>query len=374
MTTLPDLQHAKRLVIKTGSALVTDEVTGKPHARWMASLAADIAALMKAGKEVILVSSGAVSLGRGALKLAAKAQLKLPEKQAAAACGQVALMDAWGEAFAPHNIAPAQLLLTLDISEARARYLNARQTILTLLELGAIPVVNENDTVATAELKVGDNDRLAARVAEMIGADALVILSDIDGFYTADPNSNPDAKKYDAIHAITPEIEAMAGGARSNISSGGMATKIQAAKIALASGCHTLITSGKIQHPLQAAEKPGAGTWFVANATPATARKRWIGGKLKPTGSITLDAGAEKALGSGKSLLAAGITAVSGEFAKGEAVSILSADGKTLGTGLIAYDAAETRKIMGKKSEDFEAIIGYKGSSTLIHRDDLALN
>lgn len=371
--TTPNLHNLRRIVIKTGSALVTDEATGQPRHEWMATLAADVAQLRKAGKQVILVSSGAVSLGRGLLGLRPKTALQLDEKQAAAACGQVALMDAWKAQFARHNYTVAQLLLTLDTSEFRRRYLNARNTLETLLELGAIPIVNENDTVATAELRIGDNDRLAARVAEMAGADALLILSDIDGFYTADPTRNPEAKHIPVVQTLTPEIEAMAGGSGSAVGTGGMVTKLQAVKIAHGAGCHTWIGAGKPLHPISTLMEKSGGSWFVASSTPVNARKRWIGGAVNPTGSLTVDAGAETALKQGNSLLAVGVTSVQGDFDRGEVVRIVSQKGTVLGKGIPAYDAGETRAIMGKKSEAFEALIGYKGKSALIHRDDMVL-
>lgn len=373
MASIPRITDAATLVIKTGSALVTDSETGEARREWMASLMADIAALRKAGKHIVLVSSGAVALGRHALGLREKHALRLEEKQAAAACGQVALMDAWRDEAAKCGLNVAQMLLTLDISEQRGRYLNARNTLQTLLELGIIPIVNENDTIATAEIKVGDNDRLAARVAEMAGADALVIFSTIEGFYTADPSLDKTADKLDVIETITADIEKMAGKSRSHLASGGMITKLVAAKLAQSSGCHTLIADGRLQHPLQAAQKTGAGTWILARETPAAARKRWIAGALQPTGSLRVDAGAAKALREGNSLLAAGITHVQGNFQKGDAVTILNRDSKPLGKGLVAYDAAEMALIKGKKSDDFEAILGYKGKSTVIHRDDMVL-
>lgn len=371
--TTPLWTDAKRIVIKTGSALVTHEETGQPRTDWMVTLAQDVADLRAAGKQVILVTSGAVSLGRNLLGLRQKSALRLDEKQAAAACGQVALMDAWKAQFSTHRLAVAQLLLTLDTSEFRRRYLNARNTLETLLELGAIPIVNENDTVATAELRIGDNDRLAARVAEMAGADRLLILSDIDGFYTADPTKNPDAELISVVETLTPEIEAMAGKPNSAVGTGGMVTKLQAVKIAHAAGCSTWIGAGRPLHPVSTLMREGGGTWFTASSTPMNARKRWIGGTVNPTGVLTVDAGAEKALAQGNSLLAVGVTAVEGDFDRGEAVRIRAAGGRILGTGLAAYDAKETRRIMGKKSDAFEALIGYKGKSALIHRDDMVL-
>lgn len=369
----PDLAVSQRIVIKTGSALVTQDSADLPRAEWMASLAADIAELRKAGKTVILVSSGAVALGRNRLGMKAKSALRLDEKQAAAACGQVALMEAWKTAFAAHGLQVAQLLLTLDTSEYRNRYLNARSTLETLLELGVIPVVNENDTIATSELKFGDNDRLAARVAEMAVADTLIILSDIDGLYTADPRKNPDAALIPMVNDITPDIERMAGKPGSAVGSGGMITKIQAAKIAHAAGCSTLIAAGRPLHPIRTLQEKGGGTWFTASITPHSARRRWIAGNLRAAGSITIDAGAEKALLAGKSLLAAGVTQVDGDFGRGEAIRILATDGRLLAKGLIAYTAEETRTLKGRKSEEFEQLLGYKGKNALIHRDDLVL-
>lgn len=371
--TKPDLAQSQRIVIKTGSALVTQDDTDLPRSEWMASLAADIAQLKAEGKSVILVSSGAVALGRNQLGMKAKSALRLDEKQAAAACGQVALMEAWRSAFASHGLNVAQLLLTLDTSEYRNRYLNARSTLETLLDLGVVPIVNENDTIATSELRFGDNDRLAARVAEMAGADTLVILSDIDGMYTADPRKQADAELIPVIEDITPEIERMAGKPGSSVGSGGMITKIQAAKIAHGAGCSTLIAAGRPAHPLRSLRENGGGSWFTASTTPTSARRRWIAGGLRAGGSITIDAGAEKALLAGKSLLAAGVTAVEGEFIRGEAVRVLSANGTLLAKGLIAYTAEETRAIKGHKSEAFEQLIGFKGKNALIHRDDLVL-
>lgn len=370
---LPDLEHASRIVIKTGSALVTDEANGLPKTEWMISLAQDIANLQKLGKSVVLVSSGAVSLGRKTLGLQGKSPLSLAEKQASAACGQVALMQAWQKAFAHHDRHIAQALLTLDTSEQRPRYLNARNTLETLLEMGVIPIVNENDTVATAEIKFGDNDRLAARVAEMVMADALVILSDIDGFYTADPTQHHDAELLREIREITPEIEAMAGNSRSGLGSGGMITKLAAARIATGAGCHTLIAAGKPDNPLNRAMTGKTGTWFTASSSPKTARKRWIAGSLKPAGTLIVDDGAAAALKQGKSLLAAGVKEVKGRFDRGEAVMIEDHLGVKLGLGLIAYNDEETRLIRGKRSEDFESLIGYQGRKALIHRDDLVI-
>lgn len=339
----------------------------------MASLVEDIAAFREQGKEVILVTSGAVALGRPILGFAPKQTLELPQKQAAAACGQVALMEAWQKHFAGRNLHVAQLLLTVDTSEFRRPYLNARNTLETLLELGVIPVVNENDTIATAELRIGDNDRLAARVAEMASADVLLILSDIDGFYTADPTKNPDAKRLERITALTPEIEAMAGKPTSAVGTGGMVTKLQAVKIAFAAGCHTWIGAGKPQRPITHLVQEQGGSWFIASSSPISARKRWIAGMVNPTGFVKVDAGAEQALKDGNSLLAVGVREMGGRFEKGDAVHILNLEGRAIGIGLINYDADEVLLIRGKKSDQFEQAIGYKGKNSLIHRNDLVM-
>lgn len=373
MTPSNILHNAQRIVIKTGSALVTDKATGKPRTQWMESLVADIAAFRAQGKEVILVTSGAVALGRPILGFSPQEALELPRKQAAAACGQVALMEAWKNLFSAQNIPVAQLLLTLDISEYRRLYLNARHTVETLLELGVVPVVNENDTIATAKLRFGDNDRLAARVAEMASADVLLILSDIDGFYTADPTRNPDARKLDRITALTPEIEAMAGKPTSDVGTGGMVTKLQAVKIAFAAGCHTWIGEGHTHHPISHLVKTQGGSWFIASSSPISARKRWIAGMVNPSGYVKVDRGAEEALKDGNSLLAVGVKDVGGEFGKGDAVHILNADGRAIGIGLVNYDAEEVQLLLGKKSDQFEQTIGYKGKNSLIHRNDLVM-
>jgi glutamate 5-kinase len=349
-----DLAKSKRIIVKTGSSLMTGE-DGALRASWLATVAEDIAQLRQAGKEVIVVTSGAVALGRGVLKLAGKA-LALEEKQAAAACGQPLLMRAWREALEKHSINVAQVLLTIDDSENRRRYLNARNTLSTLLELGAVPVINENDTVATAELRFGDNDRLAARVAQMISADALLLLSDIDGLYSTNPKTDKSAKFIERVDAVTREIEAMAGGA-SGVGSGGMVTKIQAAKIALGAGCHMAIAQGSETHPVKRVMDGGKATWFISAAS----------------GSVIVDDGARAALGTGKSLLPAGVKAVEGNFERGDAVLVKDASGKVVGRGLIAYSSGDAAKIIGRKSADIEAVLGFKGRDTLIHRDDLVL-
>jgi glutamate 5-kinase len=368
----PEWTAAKRIVVKIGSALLVDSATGRLRATWLNALADDVAALAAAGKEVVLVSSGAIALGRHALGLPRRA-LELEESQAAAAIGQISLSAAYREVFAARGLSVAQILLTLGDTEERRRYLNARRTIDTLVAHKCIPVVNENDTVATAEIRYGDNDRLSARVASMITADCLVLLSDIDGLYTAPPGSRPDAVRLDEVRAITPEIEAMAGDAGSELSRGGMKTKVEAGRIALGSGIHMVIASGKTLHPLRQLVEGAPCTWFVASADPVAARKRWIAGQLEPAGTVHVDAGAERALLSGKSLLPAGVTRIEGTFDRGDAVVIKSATGMELGRGLVAYEAAEARQIAGKKSGEIATILGHGGRAELIHRDDMAL-
>ena len=366
------LKKAKRIVIKIGSSLMIEEGAGEVRRAWLDSLAADIVALKKAGKEVIVVTSGAVALGRKALKAEGRV-LKLEEKQAAAACGQIALLAAWRDSLRTQGVEVAQLLLTIDDSENRRRYLNARNTLETLLSAGVIPVINENDTVATAELRFGDNDRLAARVAQMASADTLIIFSDIDGLYTANPNANPDAKFVAEVKTITPEIEAMAGGVDSKFGTGGMITKIAAAKIALNAGCHMAIAKGKGNHPLTRLLEGGKATWFIASATPHSARKHWIGGFMSASGTLTVDDGAKTALKAGKSLLPAGVKAVSGQFERGDAVLIKDVSGVTIGKGLVAYSAADSARIIGHKSQEIEQILGFKGRDALVERDNLVL-
>ncbi|MBS0269518.1 MAG: glutamate 5-kinase [Proteobacteria bacterium] len=372
LTARPEWAEARRIVVKIGSALLTDRTTGRIKSAWLNSLLDDVAELAKAGKEIVLVSSGSIALGRHALKLP-KGPLELEQSQAAAAVGQISLAHAYQELAAARGLTAAQVLLTLGDTEERQRYLNARNTIEVLLALKAIPVVNENDTVATAEIRYGDNDRLSARVASMVSADCLVLLSDIDGLYTAPPNDDPSAEHIPLVTEITPEIEAMAGDAGTELSKGGMKTKITAGKIALAAGTDMVITSGKIYHPLRAISEGARVTWFIAKSDPVTAKKRWISGQLVPNGQIFLDAGAEKALMTGKSLLPAGVIRIDGTFGRGDAVIIRSADGRELGRGLVAYAADEARRIMGKRSGEIAAILGYEGRDTLIHRDDMAL-
>ena len=366
MTTLAD---ARLVVIKVGSALVVDPASGAADAAWLGALAADLARLRARGQKLLIVTSGAVALGRRRLALKRKS-LTLPEKQAAAAAGQTRLMRAWEEALAPVGITVAQVLMTPDDTEVRRRYLNVRATLETLLELDVVPVVNENDTVATEELRYGDNDRLAARVAQMVGADLLVLLSDVDGLYTADPRRDPAATHIPHVDALTPEIEAMAGGA--HVGTGGMATKLAAARIAAAAGCSTLITLGRRAAPLSAVENGALATLFQAAATPAAAYKAWIAGSLRAQGALVVDDGAAKALRSGKSLLSAGVRTVEGRFDKGDAVVVRDLAGREVGRGLSRYDAADAARIVGLKSDAIESILGYS-AGPLIHADDLAL-
>ena len=367
------LAHAKRLVVKIGSSLLIEPQSGRANREWLGSVAADVAAWRAQGKAVVLVSSGAVALGRGALGLSGK--LKLEEKQAAAAAGQAKLMRAWEEAFEPHGAPVAQALLTPDDTEQRRRWLNARATFETLLAHGAVPIVNENDTVATAELRYGDNDRLAARVAQAIGAEALILLSDVDGLFDRDPRAHADARLVDRLEAITPEIEAMAGGANAaaGVGTGGMRTKLEAAKIALGAGCATAICKGLEPHPLARLQAGGPATWAIPSAAPRAAYKNWIAGSLRPMGALLLDAGAAAALRNGKSLLAAGVVAVEGGFEKGDAVRLLGLTGEELGRGLARYDAQDAGRIAGLRSDAIEAALGYAGSPVLVHADDLAL-
>jgi glutamate 5-kinase len=364
--------NAKRIVVKIGSSLLVDSASGTLKADWLGALADDIAALRANGKDVIVVSSGAIALGRNVLKLP-KGALKLEDSQAAASVGQIDLAHAYEEAFRARSLVAAQVLLTLGDTEERRRYLNARNTMTTLLKLGAVPVVNENDTVATTEIRYGDNDRLAARVASMMSADCLVLLSDVDGLYTAPPSAGVNARRLEEVTDITPEIEAMAGDVGSELSKGGMVTKIEAAKIAVAAGTHMVIASGRVMHALEPLSRRGTGTWFIARQDPVTARKRWIAGTLEPKGAFTVDQGAAKALASGKSLLPAGVTKVEGNFERGDAVVIRNGAGVEIGRGLTAYDHEEAKAIIGRKSGEIEEILGYFGRAELIHRDDMVL-
>ena len=366
------LTGTKRMGVKIGSKLLVEQESGTIHRTWLNALADDIAGLVRDGSEVILVSSGAIAVGRRHLGLT-RGKLKLEESQAAAATGQVRLAHAYLETLARHDITVAQVLLTLDDTEERRRHLNARSTLNTLLRLGTVPVINENDTVATSEIRFGDNDRLAARVAAMMNADLLVLLSDIDGLYSADPRLDPGATFVPEVPKITPEIEAMAGTAPPGHSSGGMVTKLAAARIAVAAGCRMVIADGRAMHPLAAIDAGARATWFLSQVAPLTARKRYIAGSLNPAGSLVLDNGARRALAHGKSLLPAGVTAVEGDFRRGDAVVVRALDGAEVARGLTAYSAADARRIIGHKSREIEAILGYRGREELIHRDDLVL-
>jgi glutamate 5-kinase len=368
----PALAHFRRIVVKVGSSLLVDSAAGEVRTRWLAALAADIAKLHGEGREVLVVSSGSIALGRSRLKLP-RGPLKLEESQAAAAVGQIALARIWSEVLGAHGIDAGQILVTLQDTEERRRYLNARSTIGKLLEWRAVPVINENDTVATAEIRYGDNDRLAARVATMASADLLVLLSDIDGLYTAPPAQDPNAQLIPVVDTITAEIEAMAGNAASEFSRGGMRTKIEAAKIATTGGTHMLIASGKIEHPLKEIAEGGRCTWFLTPANPVTARKRWIAGSLEPRGTLTIDAGAVNALRAGRSLLPAGVIRVDGQFARGDAVVVRGPDTDEIGRGLVAYDADDADRIKGHASTEVAGILGVPGRVEMIHRDDLVI-
>jgi glutamate 5-kinase len=373
MGLMPSIASAQRIVVKIGSALVVDEKRAAPRTAWLDSVAADIHALRARGTDVIVVSSGAIALARRTLGLTQK-RLKLEEKQAAAAVGQIRLAQAWAQALSARDLTAAQLLLTLDDTEDRRRYLNARETLNTLLAMRCIPVINENDTVATAEIRFGDNDRLAARVAEMVQADQLILLSDIDGLYTADPRRDPVASHIQVVEAITPEIEAMGGEPPPGYSSGGMRTKLVAARIATQAGCAMAIATGNVEHPLRSLEDGARCTWFLPVPEGRTARKRWIAGSLSALGVLTVDAGAARALATGRSLLPAGVRAVDGTFERGDPVTIVGPDGTPLGRGLSAYASTDAERIAGHRSDQIEAILGWRGRDEMIHRDDLVLN
>lgn len=366
------LASARRIVVKVGSALLVDPESGRLNRAWLETLIDDLLRLRARDQQVILVSSGAIALGRRQLKLA-KGALRLEEKQAAAAVGQIRLAHAYKELLEEKGVTVAQVLLTLEDSERRRRYLNARATLSALLELGAIPVINENDTVATAEIRYGDNDRLAARVAQMASADCLLLLSDVDGLYTADPNKDPNAQFIDRVRHVTPEIEAMAGRSMSDVGSGGMATKILAAKIAISAGCHMCISAGHHKHPVRRIEEGARATWFVPTANPKAARKQWIAGTLRPAGALAIDDGALRALRAGKSLLPAGVKSVIGRFERGDTVSVMAPDGLEVARGIVAYPDAEATRIVGRKSSEIEALLGFTGRAEMIHRDDLVI-
>jgi glutamate 5-kinase len=366
------LATSRRLIVKIGSALLVEEPSGDIRRRWLEALVEDIARCRARGQEVLIVSSGAVAVGRRHLGLTGRS-LKLEEKQAAAAAGQIRLAHAYQEALGKHGIAVAQILLTPDDTEERRRHLNARATIEQLLALGAVPVINENDTVATQEIRFGDNDRLAARVAQMISADTLVLLSDIDGLYAADPRRDPSASHIPEVREISPAIEAMAGEAPVGYSSGGMVTKLAAARVCMGAGCRMAIAKGEALHPLQAIEDGARVTWFLPTAEARTARKRWIAGTLNPMGTLVVDAGAAAALRRGTSLLPAGVAGIEGRFERGDPVSVRTGDGREVARGLSAYSSEDARAIAGHKSGEIEAILGYRGRDEMIHRDDLVV-
>lgn len=362
----------RRIVVKVGSSLLIDGSKGELRSAWLASLADDLAVLYREGVEVIVVSSGAIAMGRTILGLP-RGVLKLEESQGAAAVGQIALARAWADALSHRGMTAGQILVTLGDTEERQRYLNARATIGRLLEWKAVPVVNENDTVATTEIRYGDNDRLAARVATMAAADLLILFSDIDGLYSAPPHLNPDAQFIAEVPRITAEIEAMAGGAASELSRGGMQTKIEAAKIATAGGTQMVIADGRVLNPLRTIAEGARCTWFRTGSNPVSARKSWIAGVLEPKGVLHLDAGAARALRAGKSLLSAGVTRVEGTFERGDAVVMRGPDGGELGRGLVGYDASEAQAMIGLSSKDIPAVLGYAGRAEIVHRDDMAL-
>ena len=375
MTGTPALADGTRVIVKIGSALLVDKERGTVKRAWLETLGADIMSLRARGHEVVIVSSGAIAIGRRHLGLPVRGKLKLEESQAAAAAGMVRLAHAYQEVLGVYDVTVAQVLLTLDDSENRRRYLNARNTIDQIIRLGAVPLINENDTVATDEIRFGDNDRLAARVAAMVSADTLVLLSSSDGLYESDPSQDPDAVHVPLVTGgITPEIEAMAGINKTDDGSGGMVTKLVAARMAMAAGCRMVIANGMEDHPLARMEAGGRVTWFLPDANPLTARKQWISGSLKPGGAVVVDDGAGRALARGKSLLPAGVVKVEGRFERGDAVTVKTQAGDPLGRGLIAYSAADARRIAGAKSKEIEAILGYRGRDEMIHRDDLVLD
>ena len=373
LTATTPLDDARRVVVKIGSALLVEESTGAVRRPWLDALVDDLAALKAEGKEILVVSSGAIALGRRHFGLARRRSAKLEENQAAAATGQILLAHAYQESFARHGVTVAQILLSPDDTEERRRHLNARATLTTLLRLVAVPVINENDTVATAEIRFGDNDRLGARVAQMASADTLILLSDIDGLYTGDPRVDADAVHIPQVDQVTPAIEAMAGAAGTGYASGGMVTKLAAAKIAASAGTRMVIANGRALNPIRALRDGGRCTWFGTPASPLTARKRWIAGSLSPKGSLTLDAGAVKALRGGKSLLPAGVTRVSGSFERADLVTIHGPDESELARGLVAYSAADAGLIAGRKSREIEQVLGYRGRDEMVHRDDMVL-
>ena len=369
----PALADFRRIVVKVGSSLLVNSQAGGLKESWLASLVADLAEFHRDRRDVLVVSSGAIALGRAVLKLPG-GPLKLEDSQAAAAVGQITLARTWTEALSRHGIVAGQVLVTLGDTEERRRYLNARSTIDTLLTWRALPVINENDTVATNEIRYGDNDRLAARVATMVSADLLILLSDVDGLYDAPPDTAVSAQHVACVARITPEIEAMAGVAPSELSRGGMQTKIEAARIATNAGTHMVIASGRVDHPLRAIKEGARCTWFLTAANPVTARKKWIAGALEPKGVLVIDAGAVAALRRGKSLLPAGVVSVEGSFTRGDAVIIRGSTGAEIGRGLCAYDAEDAQKIRGRPSADIAVLLGFDGRAEMIHRDDLVVS
>lgn len=362
--------RARRIVVKIGSSTLTRDGQLRPDR--FTRIARDVSKLMELDRQVVLVSSGAIAVGAHRLGWS-HTGTSVRQKQAAAAVGQIGLVELYQRRFAKHGHHVAQILLTRSGLEDRERFLNARHTMLELLHLGVVPIVNENDTVATEEIRYGDNDRLAARVAQMISADCLLLLSDTDGLHTADPTRNPEAKLVAEVHAVTADIEAMAGEAATEFGKGGMITKVAAGRIALAAGCHMAIASGRVRHPVRAVEEGARCTWFVAAASPGSVRKQWIAGSLQPRGEITVDAGAAAALATGKSLLPAGVLRITGEFERGDAVLVRDAEGRALAHGLAAYGAADARRIIGMKSHEIAAVLGYRGREELVHRNDLAM-
>ena len=373
MTTAPALASFRRIVVKVGSSLLVDQAKGELKAAWLEALADDLADLHARGADVLVVSSGSIALGRTVLGMP-RGALRLEDSQAAAAVGQIALAGAWARALGARGMTAGQILVTLHDTEERQRYLNARETLGRLLDMRAVPVINENDTVATTEIRYGDNDRLAARVATMASADLLVLLSDVDGLYTAPPHLDPAAQLIPVVPRISFEIERMAGGAASELSRGGMRTKIEAAKIAVTGGAHMIIADGRVDHPIRRVADGGNCTWFLTPSTPLSARKKWLAGSLEPRGALHVDAGAARALFSGKSLLPAGVTRVEGSFERGDCVVLRDPTGAEIGRGLVAYDSGDAGQIIGRNSRDIEGILGVPGVAEMMHRDDMALS
>ncbi len=371
VTQVPSLDRFNRIVVKVGSSLLVDASRGSVKKSWLNALVADIAALHQRGASVLVVSSGAITLGRTVAGL--KRVMKLEDSQASAAVGQIALSSEWAQALRKHSIVAGQVLLTLQDTEERRRYLNARATLGRLMAMRAIPIINENDTVATSEIRYGDNDRLAARVATMASADLLILLSDVAGLYEAPPSDNAHARLLAVVERVTPEIEGMAGGAASELSRGGMRTKIEAARMATAAGAHMIIADGRVDHPIARVAEGGLCTWFLTASNPIAARKIWIGGSLELKGAVFVDPGAAAALAGGKSLLPAGVTRIEGVFSRGDCVAIRDERGAEIGRGLVAYDALHAERIRGRKSRDIAHILGTAGRAEMIHRDDMAL-